>query len=174
MSKIVDKFPNYITGSLTLSAANTFTTEQLSLPIPRIGIGRSSTKATIIECLNCLIVPSGTDLAAVTDHVTFALSVGAAPTAMPGIADPETVCFHRQEVAGDITAGGGLFMVQKPMVMNMQDAQGFGTLIAADKINVCGSTAGQAAAVTFNYRIHYRLVQVTMTEYVGLVSSLAQ
>ena len=164
---VIDKYPNYISSSLTLSAANTFTTTSLSMPIPHVTAGAAS--ATIMEFLYVEITPTVTDLIAVGDSIDFALSLGAAPAAIPAISATTTVLRKRLLIQG---ATSGFPLLDFPMRYSLQDENGYGFLNAADQINVSGNSNGQAAAVSFAFRLYYRFVTLPISEYVGIVTSL--
>lgn len=146
-----------------MSAANTFTTTTLSMPIPRVTGGART--ATIMELLYVDLVPHNIDLANAGDHFSFSLSIGAAPTAQQEINQSTTVAYKQIDTEAAAT-------VEKPLRIQLQDQNGFGFLVASDTLNVNGDSAGQAMAVVFNFRIYYRFVTVPIAEYVGIVSSL--
>lgn len=171
MSRLVgDRYPNYFSDTLTLSSANTFTTEEFSLPIVRPTTG--TTRVTIIEVLWIDVYPDDIDLIAVDDALIFGFTTGGTPTASTGVISNGNT-FARMEVLmqGSIAAGGGLDTLKFPIRMDLTDKNGFGQLIAVDKINVYANSVGQAAAVTFRWRMYYRYVTVGTMEYLGIVQS---
>jgi hypothetical protein len=151
---------------MDLSAANTLTTETVNLPIVRPAGGRG--RSTIMEFLWLDVFVGATDFGAAVDEVTFAVSTGAVPTVNPAWEDGNTVARIKLDHA--FVTSGSTIMIQ-PLRYNLQDASGFGQLIATDKIHITGDSNGMAAATIFQWRIYYRYVTVGMEEYVGIVQS---
>lgn len=166
MTSVGDRYPNYLSGSLKLSAANTFTTEVETLPIIRPTAGRS--RSTIMEVLWVEISPSTIDLVADNDALTFTISTGAVPTSATGleISNGNVLVYK-----GLDTQGADTSVVEKPLRVDLTDKNGFGQLIATDRVNINGFTVGQALASTFHWRIYYRFVTVSDREYIGIVQS---
>ena len=164
---VLDRFPNYISSILTLSAANTFTTTTLSMPIPRVTTGARN--ATIMELLYVDVAEDNTDYAANGDNNSFALSVGSAPGSIPSIRTTTTICSRKREL---IFNTSGMQLYSHTYRIDLQDKHGFGFLVAADTLNVSGDSTGMAGSTIFHFRIYYRFVTVPIEEYVGIVSSL--
>lgn len=153
-----------------MSAANTFTTVSLSMPIPSVTGGAKT--ATIMELLYVEVHPRpGTmDLIADDDGIQFALSIGAAPgSSVPVIGQTTTI--ERLDLVNYLTTSGSN-LLKLPIRMDLQDANGYGWLLAADTLNVSANSVGQAAAVVIDFRIYYRFVTLPISEYVGIVTSL--
>jgi len=165
----MDKFPNFMSGQITLSAANTFTTQQVFTPIPRLKT--SGNKATVMELLWIDLQWDGTDLIDVGDVVSGSMNTGVPPTATTDLSDPRTLVVSRWEM-GLTTSGASLF--KQPERHEMQSLDGYGTLLASDSFHVAATSVTQAAAVILNWRIYYRFVEITVAEFVGLVQSTQQ
>ncbi len=160
----MDKFPNFISGRLTLSAANTFTNQQVFTPIPRLKT--SGNKATVMELLWVDLQLNVTDFVAAGDNAAFSMSIGTAPTTVTSrLDDPRTITSFFQEASAAAT------MVNMDHRIELQSLDGYGTLLASDSFNVSGVTTGQAAAVQYDFRLYYRFVEISIAEFVGLVQS---
>ena len=163
---MTDAFPNYFSGNLTSSAANTFTTSVITLPINRIG-RVSGTKATVLEFLWVDLHFQVIDLIANGDQLEFALSTPPAFGSMPDFAESNVIAFYSVENA--FTTSGMALMSTKRI--NLQSADGHGTLVASENINVNLLTAGQAAATRVSFRVYYRFVQIPALEMMGILQS---
>lgn len=151
-----------------MSGANTFTTQEIALPVNRVGIG-SGTKATIIEFLWCDLDMDTHDFAAAADLYIFSISVGAVPTAIPRLGANTTVCSMGEEFA--ITTSGAV-LHKTPLRYDFQDKLGYGFLIPTDSMHISVASAGMGSALTARWRVYYRFVDVPIGEYVGIVTSL--
>ena len=164
---MTDAFPNYFSGRLTLSAANTFTTAPTTLPINRIG-RISGTRATVLEFLYVVMETRSTDFLANSDEVRFAISSGPTPTAMLTISNSDVIM---AQATGVHLAASGVHLKDTIFKFDLQSADGHGQLIAAEDIHVMGDSAGMAAAVAFNWRVYYRFVQIPALEMMGILQS---
>ena len=165
-----DRFPNYMTGLLTLSAANTFTTESIATPIPRLPTG-SGASSTIMELLYLELDVRNTDFTTTADEVEFGISLGSTPTVVVGIQAASSILNVHLDLT--LTTSGAVLLVM-PIRHSLQEENGFGYLLAADTINTTGNSAGMAAATQFRWRLYYRFVNVSLTEYIGIVQSQSQ
>lgn len=152
-----------------MSAANTFTTTTLSMPIPRVTSG--ATSATIMEFLYIDIDDGGTtDMSTTGDAIELGFSIGAPPTAaVPSITSSTTIQTYSKRIVG---AAGSMVANEYPYRINLQDANGYGFLVAADTLNVSADSTGMGLPIVWNFRIYYRFVTIPISEYVGIVSSL--
>lgn len=166
MTSVGDRYPNYLSGNLTLSAANTFTTEVETLPIVRPTAGRG--RSTIMEFLWVDLELALIDLVADNDTVTFVMSTGSVPTSIGNLSQGNTVALIKLE---QNLATSGAFPVISPIRLDLTDKNGFGQLVATDRINISGVTGGQASATSFNWRVYYRYVSVSAEEYIGIIQS---
>ena len=111
---------------------------------------------------------AGIDLEASGDATFFAISTGSPPTATPNIGDGETIAAHQAEVQ---FVTSGLNVLIMPLRLDLTDKNGYGQLVATDRLNLSGTAVGQAAATSFVWRIYYRYVTVTVEEYIGIIQS---
>lgn len=170
-----DVNPQFMSGSITLSAANTLTEVTQGTPIVRVG-PQTGGEAIIMEVLKVYVdLPTiDQDNAAATARlasVRFATkSFGS--TAMT-LGDPTVFAMAQQQVRNAFTAAGtGMLENQlNPQEIDLTDGAGHGILVATDNIYVQASTSGQSAASTFYWKILYRFKRVSLVEYIGIVQS---
>lgn len=172
-----DVNPQYLHGAVTLSAANTTTTETLGTPIVRVG-PQTDGQAIIMEVLKVYADMAVADLdnAAATQRASTLLfsttSFGAtAPAA--GFAEPRVFAQIQHQVRNAFTAAGTgvLDMLNDVQVFDCTDGAGHGILIATDNIFIQGSSANFTATLTIPFKILYRFKRVSLIEYIGIVQS---
>lgn len=64
----------------------------------------------------------------------------------------------------------GASAVTMPIHIDMTDGAGNGFLVATDRMFIYGAGVGNSVAGTYIAKILYRLVEVGITEYVGIVA----
>ncbi len=163
----LDVYPNYISGSLTLSAANTFTTLQVELPINRLG-RTTGNRAQMMEFLWVEVDANTVDFAAEADRISFTVSLGPVPTSVPTISSGDTVTAIRVTKR---LATNGATLFNNHFVRNLQSREGFGFLVATEHFHVSGNTTGMAGATVFDFRIYYRFVTIPIAEFLGMLQS---
>ena len=161
-----DIFPNYMSGLLTLSAANTFSTQTKELPVNRLRVAGG--EATVIEFLWVDIALNTVDFIATADDYVLSVQTGTTPTLVGTFNNPDVLAFFNQE-AHFLTSGG--FFTDNVRRFDFQSQDGHGLLVAADRVHISANTAGMAAATGFAWRIYYRFVSVPVEEFVGIVQS---
>lgn len=119
-----------------------------------------------MEFLWADIALAGADFAADGDNVTFTVSTGAPPSAQGNLSDGQTLMFF-QEILDSVAVDRDRW----PTRLQLQDINGYGQLVATDRVNINASSSGMAAAITWNWRIYYRYVTVGAEEYIGIVQS---
>jgi len=170
-----DRYPNFMSGILTMTAANVFTTDQVFTPISRLQ--KTGPKIRIMELLWFDVSVTILDLLIDGGFFIFGLSLGASP-------EDTTVNFGRPNVIGSVAeeihvagapaAGLASVTVNSPRRYDWQSADGYGYLLASDSFNVFGGTAAQANPSVFGWKIYYRFVEVNIAEYIGIVQSQTQ
>jgi len=163
-----DKYPQFFCGRLTESAANTFSTASMNIPTNLLMQGGG--RRTIIEVLKVEVVVAGDDGAS-GSYFNIAFTIGSTPTAVLNINDPRTFSFFQQ---GEILTTSGRIKYNFPLVDNKQTQDGYGFLIAGDRFHVSIQGVSQTNAMVMDWRIYYREVGVTITEYVGIVQQQSQ
>ncbi len=171
-----DVNPQFISGSLTLSAANTATELTLGTPIVRVGQGSNSSRSVIMEILKVQVeMPNvDQDAAAATGRAfQFSLTTTSQGSSVASLANPRTLVAMETNFRNAFTAAGTglLFFNINPQEVDLTDGAGHGVLVATDNIYVQANTTNQAAAATFNFKILYRFKEVSLVEYIGIVQS---
>ena len=170
-----DVNPQYLHGTLTLSAANTTTSLTLGTPIVRVGSGAGN-KSIIMEVLKVYVdFPTiDQEAAGATDrNMQFSFSTVDFGTGNAQFEDPRVFAQLSINVQNAFTAAGTALLenMEMPLVWDMTDGAGHGVLIATDNIFVQGNTNNQAAASRFRFKILYRFKEVSLVEYIGIVQS---
>ena len=163
-----DRFPNFLTGTVTESGADTFTTAQVFTPIPRLKT--AGNKATVMELL-FLETDITTTLNAAGESVVAQFSIGAIPTAGLAFNDPRLFA-QRQNTMLMLTTGATL--LNNPERYEFQSRDGFGYLLASDSFNVSIDGVSTGVANILQWRLYYRFVDIPLAEFVGLVQSTQQ
>ena len=169
-----DVNPQYMSGLITLSAANTATEVTLGTPIVRVG-PQTGGKSIIMEVLKVFVdMPQlDADAAAATARAaTFSIST-VANSAVALLDNPRCLAFLSNDVRNAFTAAGTgmLANTKEPHVFDMTDGAGHGVLVATDNIFLAANTQGQAGASIFRWKILYRFKEVSLVEYIGIVQS---
>ncbi len=165
-----DNFPNYMSFTLSTSANDTFTTTQISSPVPRVGIGANN-KATIMEITSAWFQLITVAMNGADENLQFALSTGGTPTAIPTLSNPNCIISDKYKFSL-VTTGGSYH--PSLMIYSMETFDGFGFLLATDSFHYSLDSNSTAGALTIDCRLYYRLVQIPITEYIGIVQSQQQ
>jgi hypothetical protein len=170
-----DVNPQYMSGTVVLSAANTATTVTLAVPISRVPQPGAST-ATIIEILKCYVnMPLvDVDAAAVTNRSsTLAFSTTSFGATAVAMNESRVFAWVTRQLRNCFTAAGTAMIdnVIEPVMWDCTDGAGHGILVATDNIFIQGVTANQTGASTFDFKILYRFKDVSLVEYIGIVQS---
>ena len=171
-----DVKPQILTLSTGKSAAIVeYVVNQVALPVPRFGT--TQTKATIIEILSVdwymMLANAGdedrVDWAFLTTNTTRITGT----TATIGTLD--------EDLESPLTFGmvinnrnfqtSGSQSVISPIHQDFTDNNGNGILVATDRIFVCGASINNTLVGNYICKMKYRLVNVGITEYVGIVQS---
>ncbi len=162
-SRRKDVYPQFMSFSITESAANTFTTQRIQLPVAR---QPGAKKITVIELLQVLFQPVGEEFANgdIWDTGLFFRD----ETVLPALSDPN-VFFLKQRRITTITTGS--IVTEEPSVQRYDTGGGRGILLATDSIFVGIVGASQSAAITAHYKLLYRFVEVGLQEYIGIVQA---
>lgn len=172
-----DVNPQYMSGLITLSAANTATEVTLGTPIVRVG-PQTGGQAIIMELIKLWVdfPPIDADAAAATSRtLTFSMSTtstGGTP-AITTLDNPRNVAHLNYDSRNAFTAAGtGLLALNRdPQCWDFTDGAGHGILIATDNLFIQANTANQGAASTFRWKLSYRFKKVSLVEYIGIVQS---
>lgn len=158
-------------------AADQYVTATSVLPVPRFGA--TKLKATIFELL-WIHWYMGPDSFTQSDVVKWAwlstistratAETSTLATALQDVQDPRTFGFVMEELF--IVGAAGIGFKSIPQSINLTDQNGNGILIATDRLQITGGTLGGASSPgSFVAKVGYRLVNVGIQEYVGIVAS---
>ncbi len=167
-SKDVDRFPNFLSGRITESAAATFTTTQIFTPIPRLKT--SGNKATVMELL-WVDMDMNTALNAAGEQAVIAFSIGSVPTVILPWNDPRAFYFRREEM---MLLTSGAVLGTGTVRYDFQSKDGYGYLLASDSFHVSVEGTGLSTSIIGNWKMFYRFVDIPLSEFVGLVQSTQQ
>ena len=156
-----DVFPQFMSFSGTESAANTFTTVRIQLPVAR---RPGAKKITVIELLQVWFQPVNEEFANADIWDTVLMFRDAAT--LPDMSDPN-VFYQKQRRITVFTTGA--VVTEEPSITRYDSGGGKGFLLATDSIFVGILGTSQSAALTANYKLLYRFVEVGLQEYIGIV-----
>jgi hypothetical protein len=152
-----------------------YVTSQAQLPVPRFGAQRNL--ATLFELLWVDWYIANQNLAdtLVTEWAFLSTSVSrqdadtsTLATLQEDIDDPRTIAMAIKNV---VFTTSGASEVSMPKRIDLTDSNGNGFLIATDRIVITQGSVGNVAAAGSTAKIGYRLVNVGVQEYVGIVQS---
>lgn len=170
-----DVKPQYMT--IVVPAAGAINDYQVALfPLPRLILGHVDT-ATVMEILSVdwyIAMADSTDASAAnfaflsTRAIRSAGDTSTTATFEADMADPGTFAgvFLVQEF---VTTGGKAWTM--PIHVDLTDNNGNGVLVAVDAIFATSGSVNNTAITTAIAKVLYRMVNVGITEYVGIVQS---
>lgn len=163
-----DKFPQFMCGSLAETAANTFTTVSINVPVNNLS--QRGRNRTIIEILWIELTITVSDGAS-GSATTVSFSLGSTPTGIIERNDPRCIQAYDRSI---VITTSGLYKQQNPCILNLQSKDGYGYLFAGDRFHVSILSVSETAAQTVRWRMFYREVAVGVEEYVGIVQQQSQ
>lgn len=172
-----DVNPQYLSGRITLSAANTLTEQGIVTPIVRVG-PQTDGQAIIMEILKIWVdFPAADAAVAAQTNRSQLFSVNTGPTAATPVVrtfgDPQCIARLNKNLTNAFTAAGTGVLEDsfEPTCFDLTDGAGHGVLVAVDTLYIQAQTTNQAAASTFEWKILYRFKRVSLVEFIGLVQS---
>lgn len=170
-----DVNPQYLSGQVVLSAANTPTEVVMGTPIVRVGTANPE-HAIIMEVLKVFVDMPAVDqdnASVFSRYFQISFCTSSFGASVQNIANPRCFAAVAQVHRNAFSAGGtGLLDFSRdPYVWDCTDGAGHGILIATDNIFIQASTAQQSLAATFPFKILYRFKKVSLVEYIGIVQS---
>ncbi len=174
--KRVDIFPNFLTGTLTQSAADLFTTVLVNTPIPRIQTTRSGQRATVMELLWIEFLFPNIKMEAPNTALMGIFTIGTTPTVVLPYNNPRVFAEVRLD-AHVITAGAdgrATMFTRQPWIFQMQSKDGHGYLLAAESFHVSIFSTATAQVNILEWRMYYRFIDIPLSEFIGLVQSTQQ
>ena len=172
-----DVKPQYLTVSTPVaSAINEYAVAVVALPVARFGAVKD--RATVMEILGVdwyLGIQDVSDgnhlqwafLSTVTDRTADATSTSA--TCAEDAQNPLTLAMAFQNLI--ISGGSGGHVTTLPVSIDTTDGAGNGILIATDRLSIVFGASANFVAGNAVAKIKYRLVNVGIAEYVGIVQS---
>lgn len=158
-----DVNPQYISGIVTQTGADTTTTAQFTLPVEKFGSSGTG-KARIIEILKVFVTMDG--LAEVDSEIDIAFSTVSFGTTTVAPNDPRIFAFWHEITK--ITTSGQLAVIQ-PWVFDLTDGAGHGWLCATDSFFVQLASVTTSLTNVLRFKILYRFKGVGLAEYIGIV-----
>lgn len=175
----LDVKPQILTFSSTQATVNQYQVLTGNLPVPRFGTQKS--KATIFEILKCYFYLGNedkTDLSAgyfayLATNDTGRNTGDTCSSANTSEDRGESNVLAYVEWLQQVTTSGGYSRIS-PTVVDLTDSNGNGVLVATDRLVFITGSLSATAASTFAVKILYRMVNVGVSEYVGIVQSQMQ
>lgn len=168
--------PQQMTVQSTAGAVDDYGLQQVLLPVPRFGTTRR--KSTIFEILKVQYIWAADVGISATAQTYFAfLTTGTSRLS----GDTSTLATFNDDLGNsrtfaaasyvkDVETSGG-YSQKFPIEVDMTDGNGNGFLIATDNFFLVQGAVGNAAAAVVTAKILYRIVNVGLEEYVGIVQS---
>ena len=171
-----DVKPQYLTLASGTMSPDTFDVVQFALPVPRFGTMK--TKATVFELLSV-------DWYLATQDLTNGLhsDIGYLTTSTnrvdsePFIIDDMATDLGRPNTFAAVIdnaillGAAGAKNAQQPQHIDMTDGAGNGILVATDSLTMVTGNVSNATDVVSVVKILYRLTNIGIAEYVGIVQS---
>ncbi len=157
--------PQMLFAAVTETSANTFT--QVEIPVPRFHYGRAgSNTAQILELLKVRFFNAFLD-GATGDQFSMQVTK-TSQTAMLSPANPNLIArVNMQYVV--VTSGS---MLQKTFeIDDLTDGAGHGLLVGGNSVFVGIEGTSLAAAKTAQFQLQYRMKNINIQEYVGLLTN---
>jgi len=158
-----------------VGSTNTYAVAQQPLPVPRFGTMK--TKATIMEILKVWWYLGLRDANDVSNTKWAFLSTAAVrsqgelASLLSSEGDAENSTVFAMVVQDQTLIVSGAHQTLDPITIDLTDNNGNGVLIAVDKIFLTYGEVGGSIVSRSTAKLLYRLVNVGVTEYVGIVQS---
>lgn len=169
-----DVNPQFLSFTATQSAADTTTSIQVALPVQRL---QNRNMAQVMEVLkvfwNTSTPPAIAAVGESLDSITAVLSTVSFGTTNAVFSDPRVIALTNVAQRGAFTAGGTYVnsYETRPFVQDLTDGAGHGVLVATDSLFMQVQSATTGNANIAQCKVLYRMKNVSMTEYVGIVQS---
>ena len=169
--------PQYFTLQSGQMNTNAYAVVQFPLPVPRFGT--TKTKATVFEVLGLdWYIGVGTLLDGSHIEWAFLTTTTNRSDNDPALeVDLETDLLRPQTLGPAIrtnvsnAATSGAFSYETPIHIDTTDGAGNGVLVATDTIFLVTGNVASGAASTTIVKMKYRLTNIGISEYVGIVQS---
>lgn len=167
-----DVSPQYYSFQLTMTAANTYRETPIATPVPRNK--QTGDQVTVMEILKVFFDGGEADAnpAAAGSVISLAAQLSTKSLTALDSNSPNVFAFFSKQIRGAFTAAGSYGMsYYEPYCFDMTDGAGHGVLIATDNIYFGLNTANFTAVSFCNARLLYRMKNVSLAEYIGIVQS---
>lgn len=153
----------FLTLTLTQSAADTTTSGSFPIPIQRLPTNGRAQVLEILKLFFYYTVPPEVD-----GNISMTLSTTSFGITAASIVDPRVIL--QNQAAVRLTTSG-MYLIKQPDVYDMTDNAGHGFLVATDNVflQVASVTTGSSNNCTV--KILYRWKNVSLAEYIGIVQS---
>ena len=170
-----DVNPQFLSETVTQSAADTTTTTTINLPIQRIAANAPS-QAIVMEVLKIWVqLPIFGDVGNVAEtskSLNCIFSTRNTGTTNQSLGDAAVFAVARTTQQGAWTAAGSYAYQEFPIVtLDLSDGAGHGILIATDSIYAQVVSAATGNTNSPQFKIMYRWKRVSLAEYIGIVQS---
>lgn len=168
--RISDQWLQYVRGSVTLSAANTFSESTVNLPV--VVAEGFVIEAHLVEFEMPAMVVA--DLGETDELVQFLVALTkATQTSVPNIADPNYIYGY----AFDLVTPNARTAEQAPVAKHERSGSLFWQfpepiLLPFEQIFFGANTGGVAAAPTFRFRIGYKTIRLTTRQLPELIQAV--
>lgn len=166
-----DMSPQWLSVSITQSAADADTNIQIPLPVPRYNAGKD--RSIVIEVLKVVYVINNLSSAGAQQAYNCTLSTAdvglAAANSILGIGDPRTFSFFTLDFI--FATAVGLTFQTRRFDDDLRDGSGRGVLVATDSIFLSCATNLTGQANVFAAKILYRFTDISLSEYIGIVQA---
>jgi len=156
-------------------AVEQYVVSTLPLPVPRFGSQKNLSTIFEILYVDWYIGVGNLGDVSVVEWAYLSSAINRADgetstqaTLLADLADPRVFALAIQTTG---TTTSGAFNKQLPIRVDMTDSNGNGYLIATDRISLVAGSAGNTVVSSSVAKVGYRLVNVGIEEYVGIVTS---
>lgn len=164
-TKVADRYSNVINTTLTLSAANTLTFQEID-----VGLTIFQKVALLIERMDIFMPPaSQAEFVAVTDWAQVALTQSN-QIADLDIDEAAIIDMLQVTVVVHATAGNANIIIN-PWQRDFTQLGGGGLLIVPKPLFLAGLTAGFTAPAVITLRFYFRIIALKPDEYFELLES---
>lgn len=170
-----DVNPQLFSGKITTIANDTPISNAYLNPISRLP--KTGTKVAVMEVLKVYVwLPDTLVTGAVETTYMATINFGTKDFGTSNLVragEPTVFALLTVLRNGAFTVGGtySVAAVPLPVTMDLTDGIGHGILVASDYIYVQLDTAGHGGLASAYFKILYRIKNVALTEYIGIVQS---
>ncbi len=168
-----DIFPNVFKARIVQAALNDTSVARIPMPRPQLTVAKG--KVWVYEILwveyffDFLTVPAQ-DASWIAGLSTTGAETIALFASLP-LFFTDSGTFSYVELRDDFNTNVGHELFKLPFKHNLQSKDGYGFLVAADNVNFFVKTTSQVSVEAASCWVYYRLVQVQLEEYIGILAS---